>query len=175
MNLSSLVIQGLLAAGLSLLAQSLLPAQEKAADLAAMQGTWKVVGWQDKKLEQIDETIRKDLQGFRIVFKGDKMIWTGKESLEKTVTLDATRSPKTIDLSWQMPMLTFAQVGEAAQTGVLPKKLEPMTVTLPGIYKLEGNRLTIAVTDRVYATTRPRDFRFTVDPPTFVFVLERVK
>jgi uncharacterized protein (TIGR03067 family) len=158
------------------------------AALEPLQGTWKVVRWQDKDIDELPKDLHKDFHEARIIIKNDKMIWTGgKMTLEKTFKVDASKSPKTIDLSWKMRVTTFAEVGDKigevgpdkkpqAQRPQAKKPPQPEmeTITLPGIYKLEGNRLTIAVIDINESKTRPAEFRVSQDPPTFVIVFERV-
>ena len=151
------------------------------ADLAKLEGAWKIVRWQDQDFEKHPELLPKDFHDLRIVFKGDQMIWTGGEhTLSKTIKLDAAKSPKTIDLTFKLKRFTFDEVGDFINNPNPPKKAkqpEPMydTFRLPGIYKLEGDRMTIAMIDVNDAKIRPSDFQVRMEPPTIVFVLVRVK
>ena len=119
------------------------------ADLAALQGEWKVV-----------EFIRggrtdgaKELEEENVVVKGDLFTFTHTKVEMVTFILDPKANPAHIDLT---------KIGPPKQGAVML-----------GIYKLEGDKLTICAA--FDGDERPKDFRPADGPQICTIVQGRVK
>jgi uncharacterized protein (TIGR03067 family) len=91
-------------------------------DKDKIQGTWSLVSLatQQKILKKIAS---KDPEHFYLIFAGDKVTRrSGDQVVEGTYILDATKMPKTIDITWE---------GR----------------TDPGIYELNGDQLRINLSE----------------------------
>lgn len=99
------------------------------------QGTWAVVSFH----RDGQETPREITASIKRIVKDDHVVWTraGKSFAGTTVVLDPTREPKTID--------------------VLPDGGPSRDKRVLGIYRLEGDRLTICMADP--DQPRPREFK----------------
>lgn len=122
-------------------------------ELKAMEGKWRTVS-----LEAMGTAFPKgSVPEFTYVAAADgKCVGQfGKEEFKFTMSIDPKKSPKTCE-----------NVHESGQDK--GKKQY-------GIYKLEGDKLTVCMTPRGAAETdRPKDFS-TKDTKNVVFVFERVK
>jgi uncharacterized protein (TIGR03067 family) len=118
-----------------LLFAALTPGQETNKELEALQGEWKIVSI-EPRLEP--ET------SYTITIKGE--LWTikapdilGNAAAKTTIKIDPSKNPKTIDL--------LTKIGDKER----PPQL--------GIYKLEGNTLTVCQTRG--KADRPTEFKST--------------
>jgi uncharacterized protein (TIGR03067 family) len=122
-------------------------------DLDQLQGTWRLVSRErDGKADLADA-----LKDVRVTHEGDKFSFSGSPSgsgaMKGTFKLDATKSPKAMD---RMPA-DGPQKGKA----------------LPGIYKLEGDTLTICAS--VEGKDRPTEFATKPNSGRVLSVFKREK
>lgn len=125
-------------------------------DVKKLQGTWQVTEWVDasEKPAPADE-----IKEYTFEFKGDRVTLRKTKDDGATVfefKLDASKQPKWIDL-------TFA---------------DAMLGTLGGIYKIDGEELTICVIDKPGKDKpgpRPTEFKASKARNAGVFVLKKVK
>jgi len=105
------------------------------AELARHQGTWSVLSFRREGKDtpaEITQTIIRIVEGDHVVWKRE-----GKSFAATKVELDPSKSPATIDV--------IPDGGPARDKRIL------------GIYKLEGNRLTICMADA--DQPRPTEFK----------------
>lgn len=118
-----------------------------------LQGEWKMVSFTATAMDLPQEQIDK----MKVVVKGDIMTWKFATDEDKgfdiTITLDPKTKPATIDLTWI----------EGGKEG-----------TVPGIYKVEKDTLTICY-EHNSAGKRPKEFKSEDGGRTVLMVLERVK
>jgi len=123
------------------------PASIKAAksDVELIQGAWVIVGLETGGKAESD----KNYRGNTFTFSKDKVVLKEGNfpSIEFSLTLDATKSPKTIDLASKY-------------------------VTLRGIYKLESDDLTLSLG---IGAGRPTEFATKTGGETETFTLKRSK
>src|SRR5262245_992605 len=120
-----------------------------ALDLKKLQGAW-IVGEAERDGEPID------IQGNKMLVNDILFtIFTKSAELEGDLVLDAAKSPKRIDWQHQKGMLR-------------DKKWE-------GIYKLEGDKLTLCYTEADTGKARPDAFVTQKDTNRLLIVLERKK
>jgi uncharacterized protein (TIGR03067 family) len=121
------------------------PADAAKKELENLQGHWVMTS-----LEINGERIAAErFQNSRLEIKGDHYtINTGKGTHEAIITIDPTKNPKTID----MKLADGDNKGETAE----------------GIYKLEGDTLTIC---RPRLPPRPRPTEFSTKPGTDCFLV----
>jgi RNA polymerase sigma factor (sigma-70 family) len=127
-------------------------------DLKALQGKWKPVKIASKE----GEAPADELKGMSWEIEGDKILTIDKpgedRKEEMSFTLDATTSPKQIDLT--------ALTGPAAVKGKV----------MPAIYELKGGKLTICLRPAEIADEgRPTEFKADKDIRTALIVLEKEK
>jgi uncharacterized protein (TIGR03067 family) len=104
------------------------------ADLKAMQGTWVI---EAATLAGRDHT--EDFEGMKLIISGDKYtVDFGKNTDKGTVVLDATKTPRRIEIK--------------SAEGPFKGK------TLPGVYEVKGDKLTICVEADGKADKRPDKF-----------------
>jgi uncharacterized protein (TIGR03067 family) len=120
------------------------------SDKELLQGAWKIVS-ADMGGKKADDDELARMQEKPMVFKGDKLI----SRYESDFKLDPTKDPKEIDV---VPL-----DGPETEKGK----------TFRGIYRLEGDQLTICtgLPDGV----RPKGFTPQAGDPEFVLLLKRVK
>jgi uncharacterized protein (TIGR03067 family) len=122
-------------------------------ELKALQGTWKAVA-----LEAGGKPLPKEAVPdftFAIGADGKSTGKMAKSEYTSTITVNPKKDPKTID--------------NVHETGDQKGKKQY------GVYKLDGDKLTVNMTAPGAAeSARPKDFS-TKDTPTVVFVFERVK
>lgn len=101
------------------------PTKPKTDELAKHQGTWAVLAFEREGKETPIEIARSIVR----IVDGDRVVWkrSGKSFAATRVELNAAHSPATID--------------------VLPEGGPSRDKRILGIYKLEGNRLTICMAD----------------------------
>ncbi len=123
-------------------------------ELARLEGTWKYV--KVEAPDKIAETIGK---ASVVEFRGNKTIHTitlstgKKEVTRATITIDPEKKPKTIDVT----PLDGPQKGK----------------TFQGIYKLDGDTLTIHAGDQ--PGDRPTNFKYKAGKAQTLSTLKRVK
>lgn len=106
---------------------------DKDAELKALEGTWLLDA---ATLDGRDHTL--DFQGMKLILKGtDYAIEFGENSDKGTITIDPAKSPMWIDI-------------KTGEKGPFKGK------TLPGIYKLDGERLVLCC--HADAQKRPTEF-----------------
>jgi uncharacterized protein (TIGR03067 family) len=113
-------------------------------DLEALQGTWKVVLW-----DKGDGQPRQMLE-LPLIIRGDRMTHVSKvqPSLECTIRIDPTKTPKWIDM----------EVIAGAANPKAPKRGADRVVVVPGVYAISGNTLRICLPQGV-DQQRPTGFR----------------
>lgn len=125
-----------LAAGLLFLAADRATADEAKTDADKIKGTWSAVARErdGQRMEVAEDNERH----FKLVFDGKKIKYQPRNGSEEegTYKLDATKKPKTLDLS--------------VETGELKGK------TLIGIYELDGDKLKIC--HGAPDSERPKEF-----------------
>ncbi|HZZ80780.1 MAG TPA: M56 family metallopeptidase [Gemmataceae bacterium] len=134
-----------------LVAQEESPAPRRASSaLQAIQGTWKCV-------EAIDEGKAHKSPEIVWVFKDERItiFFEGRKQHTGTVKLDPSVMPPTIEMKLK---------GEG------PGNLDADTL---GIYKLEGNKLTLCTGVGSAKNKRPKTFAYSKDFPTSSVVLQR--
>lgn len=108
-------------------------AADKDAELKSLEGTWVLDA---ATLDGRDHAL--DFDGMKLILKGtDYAIEFGNNSDKGTITIDLAKSPKWIDI-------------KTGEKGPFKGK------TLPGIYKLEGDKLVLCC--HADAEKRPSDF-----------------
>ena len=139
----------LLAAGLLTAADA--PPRKGKDDRDRLQGTWNVVS-----LVQNGKAVpREAIKGATLIFEGDHYgLKGGKEEYRGSFKLNQRANPKQIDT-------TFVDVDDREKGRA------------QGIYKLEGDRLTICW--REGGKGRPKAFTSEPDSGTRLIVVERVK
>ena len=119
---------------------------DDARDLAAMKGTWSIASAERDGKDVTDATVTLTVDGAKVVVKrGDKQIFEG------TAKLDASKSPKMIDVTQE-------------SDGDLKGK------TIPGIYELDGDTLKVCS-----GKERPTDFTAAAGSVRFLRVYKRAK
>lgn len=118
-----------------LLFATLTPAQDAKKDLEALQGEWTLVST-EPKLEP-EEAYKLTIKGEQWTIRAPSIL--GNAAAKTTIKIDPSKSPKTLDLT--------IRIGDRE----LPPRL--------GIYKLEGNTLTVCQT--IGKAERPTEFRST--------------
>jgi uncharacterized protein (TIGR03067 family) len=128
------------------------PAGDAKKELDLLQGDWKVESAQESTGKNGSED---DIKALLVRFKGDNMKITlrGELVAEHKIKIDAAKSPKSIDLT--------------------PPEGPDKGKTEPGIYKIEGDRLTLCVNDA--GKDRPAAFATKDGTKISLFVLKRAK
>ncbi len=127
-------------------------AQDAKKDLDKLQGTWQVVEF----FQGGRSAPPAKLKGQKFVFAGDKMQMVGPGwKTDYTVKLDPATDPKSID----------AKLGDPRAGGIL----------LLGIFKLDKDRLTLALDMNAKKSARPAAFEAKPGSPVQKWVLEREK
>jgi len=123
-------------------------------ELDLLQGTWYRISSEingHKSFVAINEPIPANSPGLMVVFKGDGWYGAGRDgkTLVKNhvIKLDPSRRPKAIDLYYLDPN---------------GNPRDPATI--PGIYKLEGDILTLCLNIGGGPEDRPKEFATRVDP-----------
>jgi RNA polymerase sigma factor (sigma-70 family) len=120
-------------------------------DREKIQGTWKMVKAEVQGREATDDEIKKG----KMIIKGGKLtsVKPDGSSTESKITLDPTQTPKTIDL--------VPQEGPDTEKGK----------TFPGIYKLDGDTLTLCMTGP--DMERPKEFKTEAGTMLMLLTLKR--
>jgi uncharacterized protein (TIGR03067 family) len=127
-------------------------------DLEALQGDWSVLSLKVAGQPDPPEALLKTLV---VTFKGDEMILTASPGGKDTITdsmkikLDSTKNPKTIDFTH----LTGKDKGQ----------------TELGIYKIEGEMLTMCTNDDFTGGPRPDAFATKEGTKNQLLVLKKAK
>lgn len=122
-------------------------------ELKALQGKWKAVALEAGGMPLPKETVPDFM--FTIGADGKSTGTMAKSEYSATITVDPKKSPKTMD--------------NAHESGAQKGKKQY------GVYKLEGDKLTVCITAPGAAESdRPKSFD-TKDTRNVVFVFERVK
>jgi uncharacterized protein (TIGR03067 family) len=137
-------VRMLLVAPTLLFALSRIAAAED-SDQKKLQGEWSMVRMEIRQKERIRES-----EVWKLTIKDDQWIMTRGPDAQATFKLDETAKPKTIDR-------TFRHGGRATE----PKE------TYLGIYKLEGDQLTICH----YGSSNVRPTEFATTPKTGTLIV----
>jgi uncharacterized protein (TIGR03067 family) len=143
------------------------PSDAVKEELKKLEGTWKPVSG-ERGGEQAPEEVFKD---GKLVIEGGKWVeHLAKDRVaERRFTIDPTKDPKTIDLIEQLDAFS-------KKDGVT--KQEKKQVTTYGIYRLEGDKLTVCVLPSSIndeSKDRPTIFRTKKGLPWAIVIFERVK
>jgi uncharacterized protein (TIGR03067 family) len=119
------------------------------ADLEKLQGTWQVVIQEREGMKAPEELVEM----LRIAYKGDHYtFFLGARVVDEgTIVLDPSKEPRSID----------------NKPGIGPHKGE----TIPGIYKLEGDKLSLCYAPA--GKERPTEFKTELDSGRWRYVLKR--
>jgi uncharacterized protein (TIGR03067 family) len=119
------------------------------AELARHQGTWIAVSSRRDGKDAAPEVVAS----IRRIVQGDRVVWTrdGKRFAATTLVLDPARVPKALD--------------------VIPDGGPARGQRVSGIYRLDGDRLTICMADA--GTPRPTDFSAEADEPRTLMLFRR--
>lgn len=135
----------------SLAALLLTPAADPAADLKPFQGKWVLSSVTLGGRDHLD-----DFKGLTLAIDGDKYtVVVGPNTDKGTITLDATKSPKQITLA------------SSEKAGPFKGR------TMPGIYELKGDKLTVCLNSE--KDDRPAKFDAPEKTPMMLFVFGREK
>jgi uncharacterized protein (TIGR03067 family) len=153
--------------GLRSVADDAQEAAKKVSD--QLQGTWKVVS----VIADGEQLPKKELEGVQITFKRDKMTQRdpkgGRE--EWTYDVDPSKEPKIFNMTESREVFTTGKRGE--NTGKGKGKGRIVKEIWPGIYTLEGEKLTLCVNHA--SGTRPKGFESSPGSHVVLMVLERQK
>lgn len=120
------------------------------AEQKKLEGTWVI----DAALLAGRDHL-EDFEGMKLILKGSDFVIEFAENSDKgTYTVDPTKSPKWIDIKTKMD-------------GPFKGR------TLPGIYKLEGDKLTVCCNSE--KMDRPKDFEAKEKTPMMVLTYKREK
>jgi uncharacterized protein (TIGR03067 family) len=122
------------------------------AELKQLQGTWKVV----QAIDNGEKVPADDLASMVIIIEGEKLSVREKDKVQHRMTLkiDPSKKPKTIDL-------THTEGAKKDKTDM-------------GIFKLEGDMLTICVNEKA-GGDRPTEFTSKTGSGHGLVVLKRAK
>jgi uncharacterized protein (TIGR03067 family) len=124
-------------------------------ELKKLEGTWTIVSWEVKGRKLADEGL-KALQVMQITIKGNEWTHTHPRWMYKvTIQIDPTKDPKTIDLTFPLPM----------GRKILTRGIYQLTSTT------EGETLTVCRTDQK-GLPRPKEFK-TTEREGLLMVLKR--
>jgi uncharacterized protein (TIGR03067 family) len=123
-------------------------------DGARIQGEWAVISWEWKGFSLDKEKVKNS----NVIIKGDTWQPTvdSKKMIKMTAKLDPSRTPKAVDLT-----LTEKFGG-----------VSPPNFTMKGIYKIEGDTLTVCRTTKP-GVDRPNGFK--VGDDLVLIVLKRAE
>ena len=115
------------------------PPKDAKKELEKFQGEWTMVSLETRGQKAPEETVK----GMKLTVKGAEWVVTrdGTTVADITFQLDPSKDPKAIDLTF---------------------KVDGKETALKGIYKLDGDTLTLCRTDSPVAA-RPTAFKTTVD------------
>jgi len=120
------------------------------ADLKALEGTWVLDA---ATMDGRDHT--ENFAGMKLTLKGNQFAIDFAENSDKgTFTIDGSKSPKWIDI-------------KTGENGPFKGK------TLPGIYKLDGDKLTLCC--HADAKTRPEEFEAKAKTRNMLLTYKREK
>jgi len=123
---------------------------DKEADLKALEGTWVLDA---ATLDGRDHT--ENFAGMKLTLKGNEFVIDFAENSDKgTFTIDGSKSPKWIDI-------------KTGENGPFKGK------TLPGIYKLDGDNLTLCC--HADGKTRPEEFEAKAKTRNMLLTYKREK
>ena len=136
------------AAAVALLVAGSVLAADPPADLKAFEGKWAIHAATLAGRDHLD-----DFQGFKLTITGEKYtIDLGPNSDHGTLTIDPTKSPKTIDITTR-------------KDGPFKGR------TLPGIYQLKDGKLIVCCDSE--AKARPTAFEAKEKTTVMLFALKR--
>jgi uncharacterized protein (TIGR03067 family) len=116
---------------------------------APLEGTWELI-------QMMTGGARPEISWMRVTFREGNVTWQQKDfDFNETYKLDASKNPKTIDLT-------------VTSEGRLKGQ------TREGIYRIDGNRLQICMVVRPDARQRPAEFKAGQGSNCMRFVLKRV-
>ncbi|MBA4188399.1 MAG: hypothetical protein C0467_10380 [Planctomycetaceae bacterium] len=122
-----------------------------------LEGTYLIVGIEAGGEKLPDEFVTKQPEAERtITIKGDKIIASKKDGKEDPATfkIDATKTPAEITITTKKP---------------------DKDETAYGIFKVEGDKLTICAIESEKATDRPKEFKTSKESKSLILILQRKK
>ena len=130
-------------------------------DKKALQGVWQASSIKVDGKAEAEEAVK----GLRFTFEGDKLVISGPVDAlgvdkERTFTLDASKSPKELDLRVLVPR-SRPQEGQVklANPPKEPFLKGPIVADfIRGIYEIKGNTLKVFLPHRSFGTIRPAKF-----------------
>ncbi len=148
-------MRALFAVGLVVAVAAAVGAQDKAEKL---DGSWLIVGMEKAGQKLPDDFFKNAPEKERTVkIAGDKLTAMKKDGKEDSLTVkfDPSKTPKQVTT-------TEAKPGGKAETSV-------------GIYKLDGDTLTICAVESEKEADRPKEFKTAKDSNAMILVLKRLK
>ena len=147
-------MRALFAVGLAVAVAAAADGQEKKAE--KLDGSWVIVGMEKGGEKLPDEFFKKAPEKERTVrIAGDKLIaMKGDKEDSLTVKFDPTKTP--------MQLTATETKGGKPETSV-------------GIYKLDGDTLTICMVESEKEADRPKEFKTAKDSKAMILVLKRQK
>jgi uncharacterized protein (TIGR03067 family) len=140
-------------------------------ELKKLQGTWKVVASESDGQRPARGWFLEELTKAKLTVKEDKLIFSSEGNSPWEVAYQSDRKPK-LDTYWLRPAKEHtAFTITVSMGGFLSKGIE----TVYGIYKLEGNQLTICYSTQWTEKSRPTELKTREGSERVLLIYEREK